>query len=246
MAYEHFALIYDQLMSEAPYGKWVNWIKQTAEKYHCPGRKVLELGCGTGEISLLLTKEGYDVTGLDLSEDMLSIAQEKIIRNDCCIQLYQQDMRDFCLSDKFDMVIVCCDSLNYLKNMDEVKSTFKNVFDHLNDEGLFLFDVHSLHKINNIFQNQQFSLAEEEISYIWGCYPGEEPHSVFHELTFFQRKPSGLYERFDETHYERSFSVDEYSQALKDSGFDILDITADFTHRKPQPDSERIFFSVKK
>ncbi|MFC7393282.1 class I SAM-dependent DNA methyltransferase [Scopulibacillus cellulosilyticus] len=200
----------------------------------------------TGEISLLLKKEGYDVSGVDLSEDMLAIAQEKAAGTNHAISLYQQDMRDFYLPDQFDMVIVCCDSLNYLNNMDEVKSTFKNVFDHLNDKGLFLFDVHSLHKINHLFHNHQFSLAEEDIAYIWECFPGEQPHSVFHELTFFRKKASGLYERFDETHYERTFPIDEYKKTLADTGFDILEVTADFTGEKPMPTSERIFFSVKK
>ena len=110
---------------------------------------------------------------------------------------------------------------------------------------MFLFDVHSTHKIDHVFQSQTFADAAEDISLIWNAFPGEAANSVEHELTFFIRTENGLYERFDELHQQRTFPPDLYKKWLNEAGF-IEAVTADFTNDAPTNESERIFFKAKK
>lgn len=141
--------------------------------------------------------------------------------------------------------MICCDSLNYLKDEKDVLDTFKSVFSLLKDDGLLLFDVHSVYKMDDVFPGSTYADQDEEISVIWQSFPGEAVHSVVHDLTFFVEN-GGVYERFDETHEQRTFETEEYTRFLRASGFDVQQITADFSDRKPAPDTERHFYTAKK
>ncbi|TCP32320.1 methyltransferase family protein [Scopulibacillus darangshiensis] len=246
MAYEQFSRLYDDLMEDAPYDQWVTFVKRASKFADRPIHHILDIGCGTGEISLRLAQLGYALTGVDISDDMLAIAQEKALEDNRLFPLFQQDMRELSLSDTFDMAIIFCDSLNYLESLNDVKETFIKVYEHLNGGGLLLFDVHSLHKINELFVNRQFCLNEDKVAYIWESFPGPEPNSVYHDLTFFSELPSGLYQRFDETHFQKTYSVKEYLNALQEAGLCCLNLSADFTSLAPNEESERVFFIAKK
>ena len=116
---------------------------------------------------------------------------------------------------------------------------------HLKQGGLFLFDVHSLYKMNTLFIDQTYAYNGEEISYIWQCYEGEYPHSVEHELTFFQLDhATNQYHRYDELHLQRTFPIEQYEKWLLDSGFELLAVTADFQDTKPSEQIRKnIFYS---
>ncbi|PLS01219.1 class I SAM-dependent DNA methyltransferase [Neobacillus cucumis] len=247
MSYEQFAYLYDELMKDAPYDQWVSFVKECLVKYDVKAKSLLDLACGTGELSVRFAKHGFDVTGVDLSEDMLSVAQAKSEVNGIKIPFFQQNMADLDGQGQFDVIGVFCDSLNYLQTEEEVKSTFKNVHQHLQDHGVFIFDVHSIHKITDVFINQTFALNEEDVSYIWNSFPGEYPNSVEHELTFFVLEDrSGKYDRIDELHFQRTYPIEQYSNWLEAAGFQLVEISADFEHAEPTPYSERIFFVAKK
>ena len=148
---------------------------------------------------------------------------------------------------QFDMVGIFCDSLNYLQNEQEVISTFERVYEHTVQGGLFLIDVHSLYKMKELFAEQTYAFNGEEISYIWQCFAGEHPYSVEHELTFFElEKTSGLYRRYDELHFQRTFPIEQYADWLRKTGFEILSVTADFEDKTPDETSERIFLTARK
>ncbi|WP_102274497.1 class I SAM-dependent DNA methyltransferase [Cytobacillus massiliigabonensis] len=247
MTYGKFAYLYDELMKDVPYDKWVELVKGHVSKYNITGKRLLDLACGTGELSIKFAEEDFEVTGVDLSEDMLMVAQGKAADKAMSVQFFQQNMAELEGLGKFDVIGIFCDSLNYLQSEQEVMNTFSRVYDHLDDQGLFIFDVHSIHKIMQIFMNQTFALNDEEISYIWHSYQGEHPNSVEHDLSFFvldQR--SGQYERYDELHFQRTFPIDVYGNWLKDSGFEVLKVTADFEAVSPNTQSERIFFICRK
>lgn len=247
MSYEKFAYLYDELMSDAPYEKWVDFVQEKRVKYKQEGQSLLDLACGTGELSIRFAKKGFDVTGVDLSENMLSIAMAKSENEGLKIPFFQQDMTELDGLKTFDIIGIFCDSLNYLQSKEMVEQTFLNVFRYLNKGGLFIFDVHSVYKINEIFLNQTFALNEEHLAYIWNSFPGEFPNSVEHELSFFVLdEKTRKYDRFDELHFQRTFSVEEYSHLLVSSGFDLLEINADFNSKEPEADSERIFFIAQK
>ncbi|MCA0171798.1 class I SAM-dependent DNA methyltransferase [Bacillus sp. RAR_GA_16] len=240
-SYERFSYVYDRLMEEAPYGEWVDLVKKEADT-----GKVLDLGSGTGECSVQLAQVGFDVTAVDLSEHMLSVAQDKAIEAKLPIKFLQQDMRNLDTGEMYDVVTIFCDSLNYVTDLEGVKATLAKVYQHLKPGGIILFDVHSLYKIQTLFVGNTFSSNEDDISYIWNSFAGEEEGAVEHELSFFVENEEGLYERFDEVHYQRTFSIKEYKDSLREAGFDMISVTADFTTLTPNQTSERLFFRAVK
>ncbi|MFY4774854.1 class I SAM-dependent DNA methyltransferase [Metabacillus sp. RGM 3146] len=243
MIYRGFASVYDQLMSEAPYGQWRDYLQSCMDRYGNGGKRVLDTGCGTGEIAVLLKEAGFDVTGADLSEEMLSVAHQKAVEKGFSIPFYQMDMRDMSgFSPLFDGIFICCDSLNYLLTEDDVQAAFRQAFGNLEKNGLLIFDVHSPYKMSNIFAGATFADAGEEASYIWNCFEGEYPLSVEHELTFFIEEEDGRYERFDELHKQRTFTVQQYKEMLAIEGFSVIAVHADFLKESPLDRAERIFF----
>ncbi|MDF0728560.1 class I SAM-dependent methyltransferase [Cytobacillus sp. S13-E01] len=248
MSYQQFAYLYDDLMRDIDYSQWITFIKEMLQKNEVNKEqlRVLDLACGTGELSVRLAKEGYDVTGIDLSEDMLSVAQAKAMSSNKSISFYQQNMAELAGHDPFDVIIIFCDSLNYLPSSEEVQQTFQRVFDQLVLGGLFMFDIHSIYKMEHIFMDQTFVSNDEDISFIWNCYPGQYPYSVEHDLSFFVKKDENSeYIRYDEVHEQRTFPVDDYKTWLSNAGFTILEISADF-NSPLSTQSERILFTVKK
>lgn len=247
MSYEKFAYLYDELMQDAPYDKWVQFQLEQVKTMGFQGKKLLDLACGTGELSVRLAQKGFEVTGVDLSSDMLAVARHKAEELGFSIPFFEQDMAELEGLGTFDIVGIFCDSLNYLPSEEKVARTFSKVCQHLTDGGILIFDVHSVYKMNELFIDQTYTLNEDHLAYIWNCFQGEFPNSVEHELSFFVLdEKSGKYDRFDELHQQRTFSVAQYSTWLKKAGFEILDINADFTVQKPQPNSERIFFLAQK
>lgn len=247
MSYERFAYVYDYLMQDVPYDGWLEFVNKQAKAYSIQGGSVLDIACGTGELSLSLVRDGYDVTGVDLSQDMLMVAQEKALEMNVKLNLFQQDMSKLDSLGEYDLITIFCDSLNYLEDEKDVKNTFKSVYAHLNHDGLFLFDVHSIYKMTQIFINQTFTLSDEHVSYIWDCFPGEAPNSVEHELTFFVKdEETNQYDRVEELHKQRTYPILTLNEWLEDAGFEVLNISADFTEAAPTDHSERIFFTCKK
>ncbi|ANB61735.1 class I SAM-dependent DNA methyltransferase [Anoxybacteroides amylolyticum] len=245
MTYESFAYWYDALMSEAPYDEWKAFVERKVRQYGgADAKRVVDVGCGTGELAVRLAKDGFFVTGVDLSENMLAVAQEKAERERVSVGLFQQNMTELDVPP-VDIVVIFCDSLNYLLTETDVMQTFRRVYTTLQEGGLFLFDVHSIYKME-LFQGETFADSDESISYIWQCEPLDTPHTVAHELTFFVQTNRGLYERYDESHVQRTFTQQQYEQWLADAGFTVLEVCADFTDSAPCDTSERIFFVAKK
>ncbi|MCR8870431.1 class I SAM-dependent DNA methyltransferase [Peribacillus frigoritolerans] len=247
MTYERFAYVYDELMKDAPYEKWLMILTAKLEQYGIDGRKVLDLACGTGEMTVELAQHGFEVTGVDLSDEMLLVANEKAVKLGLSIPLFQQNMAELEGLGQFDCVTIFCDSLNYLRDEEDIVKTFSRVHEHLKDGGLFMFDIHSLYKMEEIFSDHTFAVNGEEVSYIWDCFPGEEPYSVEHDLSFFVRDDeSGLYDRFDELHYQRTYPVEQYKKWLEQAGFTVFEILADLEEAPLVTETERILFVASK
>ncbi|MDR6122289.1 SAM-dependent methyltransferase [Bacillus sp. SLBN-46] len=247
MSYEQFAYLYDELMKDAPYDEWVSFVKEQLVNYNVTGVRLLDLACGTGELSIRFANEGFQVTGVDLSSDMLAVAQAKAETKGIHIPLFEQNMIDLEGQGQFDVIGIFCDSLNYLHTEEEVKVTFSSVFQHLTLDGLFMFDVHSTYKISHGFIDQTFAVNDEGLSYIWNSFSGEKEYSVEHDLSFFVLdEMSGKYDRYDEIHYQRTYPIEQYSDWLNEAGFELLKVCADFEPKSPEPQSERIFFVARK
>jgi len=246
MSYQDFAYLYDALMQDAPYEEWLKFLEEINVKYQHKAKKVLDVGCGTGAIAIPLAQKGLDVIGIDLSEDMLAVAQNKSAELGMNIQWLQQDMTQLELTLPVDTILCLCDSINYVLEDSEVQKTFQGFFDYLIEDGLLLFDTHSIYKMEHIFAEQTYGSSDEELSYLWQCHYDEETKIVEHELSFFVQHEDGLYQRYDELHQQKALPIERYIELLERVGFTVLQVSADFTHEQPGAMSERIFFVARK
>ncbi|MBC1449697.1 class I SAM-dependent methyltransferase [Listeria welshimeri] len=243
MSYEYFPGFYDRLMDSELYDEWIEF---SAEFIDDSPKKVLDLACGTAEFALRLSFLGHQVTGVDLSKEMVAVAKEKVAAAEINLPILEQDMSKLALNQSFDVVTCFCDSLNYLETEQTLEETIQAVSTHLEPNGLFLFDVHSVFKIDQGFKDYTYGDSDEEISTIWNSFPGEFPHSVEHELTFYILGENDTYNRVDELHKERTYPITTYENLLKKYNFTKIEVYADFGFEKPTNTSERIFFVARK
>lgn len=239
-SYERFAAVYDELMQDVPYDQYVNWVKSHAPSDNYPN--LLDVGCGTGTLSFMFHQQGYHVSGIDLSEDMLAVANERLQAANVSLPLYAMSMDELEGFSELDVVTIPIDSINYLREEQAVVETLKRIYSSLRDGGQLFFDVHSLYKMDVIFMESPFTFDDGEITYIWHTEQGDFEHSVYHQMTFFVKdETTELFERFDEEHFQRSFAIDTYVNWLTEIGFSKVEVTADWTEQSPTNDSERIF-----
>ncbi|MBC2359055.1 class I SAM-dependent methyltransferase [Listeria welshimeri] len=243
MSYEYFPGFYDRLMDSELYDEWIEF---SAEFIDDSPKKVLDLACGTAEFALRLSFLGHQVTGVDLSKEMVAVAKEKVAAAEINLPILEQDMSKLALNQSFDVVTCFCDSLNYLETEQALEETIHAVSTHLEPNGLFLFDVQSVFKIDQGFKDYTYGDSDEEISTIWNSFPGEFPHSVEHELTFYILGENDTYNRVDELHKERTYPITTYENLLKKYNFTKIEVYADFGFEKPTNTSERIFFVARK
>lgn len=247
--YEAFADLYDTLMEDAPYSKWLEMVKATLplEGGESKKNRLLELGSGTGTLALSLLKAGYSLTVSDYSSEMLTVAEQKIRREGYDrASFYLLDMSEFDLETLYDGVLIFCDALNYLPDELAINQTFQNVYQHLEDGGYFLFDVHSTKKMALFLNDTTYGSSDEAISYLWECFEGEAPYSVSHDLTFFIQQDNGLYARVEETHEQRTYSLSTYRSLLESNGFHIKTILGDFHTPVDLEEAERWIFIAQK
>lgn len=249
MSYDKMALVYDVLMEDAPYDQWVSFTENMFAEFGVNISSVADLGCGTGQITRRLAKKGYELYGVDFSSEMLTYAEQASHAEQLDIQWIQQDLRRLNKFPQMDAAISYCDVINYITDESEIKQVFHNVHEILKDKGLFLFDVHSINHVESDLKGETFAEIYDDLSYVWLCQPGEHQGEVVHELTFFVQDQL-KYDRFDETHHQRTFPIDKYEDLLVDTGFIIRGVYADFSTTPLQTEedtnSERIFFVCQK
>ncbi|MEC5422191.1 class I SAM-dependent methyltransferase [Virgibacillus sp. C22-A2] len=247
MAYQDMALLYDKLMAGAPYDQWIEFTHKVFEQSGKEFNAIADLGCGTGEITVKLAKAGYKMTGIDYSSEMLTYAEHKASEAKVTVQWLQQDLRDLDGLTELDAAVSYCDVINYITDEEEISSVFNRVAASLREGGLFIFDIHSLYHVEHHFINQTFADVMEDTSYIWFCMEGEQPGEMFHDLTFFSLD-GDKYERFEEYHHQRTYSIKFYQRLLKDAGFNNLQVYGDFSLERNSLNekTERIFFIAEK
>lgn len=247
MPYQNLAPLYDQMMKHAPYDKWYKFTKGIINNYQVNVSRIADLGCGTGEITIQLGKDNYEMYGIDFSAEMLAHASEKAFQKGLNINWIKQDLRDLKGLEKIDLAISYCDVINYITKRSDIKKVFKNVYEILKEDGLFIFDVHSVYHVENNLLNKTFADVKDDYSYIWFCYEGEEEGEMQHDLTFFQRK-ANKYIRFQELHQQKTYPSQLYKELLAASGFTNIKMYSDFNLENDQFTSkgERIFFSAQK
>lgn len=243
-SYASFAYIYDELMTDIPYAEYVEWVRMHAPVESFP--KLLDIGCGTGTLALQFDAAGYHVAGVDLSEDMLAMAQTRTEAMGRSIPFFAMSMDELDGFSDVDVAVIPIDSINYVTEESAVVETLKRVYEALREGGQLFFDVHSLFKMNDIFLDGPFTYDDGQVTYVWHTEPGEHEHSVYHQMTFFVEGEDERYDRFDEEHYQRTFAPEHYKMWLEEIGFSQVDITADWLPEAPTAQSERVFIRAVK
>lgn len=238
--YNRFAYLYDELMNDFDYENWFNYIENIFIRYNKSPKDILEMACGTGNLSYYIAKKGYKLTCFDLSDEMLAIAYQKMMKFQNA-KILNQDMIDFKLNKKFDSIISICDSINYIIDEKDLLKVFENAYHHLQEDGIFIFDINSYYKLKEIIGNNIFIEDREEIFYSWDNYYDEEEDICDFYLTFFVKEGS-TYTRFDEVHRERAYHTNKIVELLKKAGFNKIDYFEGFTFDNIKEDTERINF----
>ncbi len=240
-SYESFASVYDLFMSDVDYDEWVDYIGEIWKKFNIKPDLICELGCGTGNISLRLSKKGFDVIGIDNSDDMLSEARQKAENEKLDVLFLLQDMREFELYGTVNCILCLCDSLNYITEEDDVLTVFKLVNNYLHPNGLFVFDLNTEYKFKNIYGENTFSEITDDAAYIWENYYDEDEQINEYYLNFFVKNHMGSYDRTEEEHYERAYSLDTIKSLIEKSGMKFEAAYDAFTFEPARQDSERIY-----
>lgn len=235
-SYNIFAEYYDLLTENAEYEKRCEYICNFFDEYGSKGADVLDLACGTGKITALLSEKGYNVTGLDLSSDMLTKAK----LNSPEALFFCGDMTDFDLGVKFDKCLCSLDAVNHLSDIDAVKNCFKCVYNSLKDNGVFVFDANTIYKHKYIIGDKTFVFDEEDFFLSWDNILNEDA-SVEIFLDFFV-KCGDVYRRYSESFTERAYESAQLKEALEAAGFSVLGIYDDLSLENEKIDSQRIYF----
>ncbi len=239
-AYTGFAGVYDRFMDNVPYEEWVGYLCGILGEYGISEGLALDLGCGTGSITEGLAAAGYDMIGVDVSPEMLEIAMDKKEQSGYDILYLLQDMREFELYGTVRAVICACDSVNYIMNLEELEHVFALVNNYLDPSGIFVFDFNTEYKFRELLGDQTFAEDREEASFIWDNYYDEETGINEYELTLFIREEDGRYGKYQETHFQRSYTLDEIRDSLRRAGMEFVAAYDGYTKEPPRPESERI------
>lgn len=244
--YSALADIYDEFMSEIPYEKWAGFIKNLLYEHGIRDGLILDLGCGSGTLTNLLSDMGYDMIGVDGSCEMLNYAKEKQGERD--ILYLNQDIREFELYGTVRAIVSTCDTLNYVTAPEEIKKVFKLVNNYLDPDGLFIFDLHTEYYYREILSDNVFAATDEDCAYIWENRYDMDERINEYNVTIFKRmtEDESLYERNEEIHTERAYSVVDIKQYLNEAGLRLLSVYDGYKSSPLDPFSDRAVFVSKK
>ena len=239
-AYTSFAQVYDLFMDNVPYDQWCRYITELLREYGIQDGLVLELGCGTGVLTRKLAAKGYDMIGVDYSEDMLEIAMDHRQEGEDILYLLQ-DMREFELYGTVRAAVSICDSMNYIVEYQDLVQVMKLVNNYLDPGGIFIFDLNTPYKYEEILGENTFAENRPEGSFIWENYYDGETGINEYDLTLFVREKEGIYPKFEETHYQRAYELEQVRRAIKEAGLEFVAAYDAGTHKPVQQDSQRIY-----
>lgn len=245
--YSDFAYVYDVLMQDVQYTQWADYLEELFQKF-CVKKPelVLDMACGTGNLTLEMARRGYDMIGIDMSPDMLSCAMEKSAECGISPLWVCQDMRAFELYGTMDAILCTMDSMNYMEDVPDMEQVLQLVCNYLNPGGLFIFDMNTPYKLQHILGNNLFYEIRDDITYLWrNEYLPEEKKCNF-DLTFFVREAEDVYRRLEEEQQQRAWTIDEIKHLLQKTGLELLEVYEAFTQSPPSEEAERIFYIARR
>jgi len=243
-SYEALARCYDALTEDVDYPRRADFVERLMGRSRVPVHTVLDLACGTGSMTYLLSQKGYELIGADGSEEMLAAAREK------CADLtgepplfLHQEMTGLDLYGTVEAAVCCLDSLNYLTSPRDVRRTFQRLRLFVQPGGVLIFDVNSPYKLRSL-DNQVFLDEREEIYCVWRTEYEKRGKICSYFMDIFTRRPDGAWDRSFEEHRQRSYEPEELRAWLEEAGFTDIRTWGDCRMRAPREDEERIYFSA--
>ena len=239
-SYQALAGAYDALTEDVDYQRRADYLEKLFRRSRIPVHTVLDLACGTGSITWLLTERGYELIAVDASEEMLSAARDNACGQGLTAVFLHQSMPQLDLYGTVDAAVCCLDSLNYLTRPRDVRRTLERLRLFIAPGGVLIFDVNTPEKFRRM--DGQVFLDETEDSY---CVWRPEVHRGLctYYMDLFRRLPGGSWQRSLEIHEERCYTVEELTQWLREAGFTAIRTHGDAVLRPPRPDEQRIYFS---
>ncbi len=250
--YTGFAEVYDEMMDNIPYLEWENFLLQLLFLNNVkPDAIITEIGCGTGTMTELLADEGFNMSGIDLSEDMLRLAREKCPD----ITFKQMDMRELVLDEPQDVIISIADSMNYLETVDDLSKTMKGVYNALVPGGVFIFDLKTEFFFKNVVRNRTFRGRGKGFSYVWKNFYDEDAKCHTYDVTIKHKTQKYInisegenLNQFihNEKHKQHVFTAQDIKQAAIYGGFKSAKVYGNMTFEKPRLNDERIYVVLTK
>lgn len=242
--YRIFAKIYDKVYRDDQefdfYDGYMKFIDNAVATYNLQVTSALEVACGTGNLGKMLLDRGWQVDGIDQSEQMLAIAQQKGINT------FHSDFRNFSTGNKYDLALCIFDSLNYAQSAKDMTNIFRTVAKHLERGGVFLFDLNSDYKIARI-PSPDFKMEYGEYGddhYVW-LNSGDKDTWIA-DLIYFEKQESGLYKLHREHHVEKGHAMEEIMNSIAQAGLEFIEVYSNFDLEPLKTDSWRWFFVTKK
>lgn len=245
MSYDNFSRFYDMLTDNVEYEKRADYFCGLLSMCGIKEGILLDLGCGTGSVSVKMAEKGFDVIGVDSSIGMLNAAQQKMFESGRHMLLLNQKMQEIDLYGTVDCAICVLDGINHLDSAEDVRKTFEKVSLFMNPGGAFAFDVNTIHKHKNVLADNAFVFEPDGLFCVWQNNYNSSDNSVEISLDFFE-KEDGVYYRTGESFSERAYELDEIKKWLEDSGFEVVGIFDDLTTDEVRADSEKAVFLARK
>ncbi|MBE6701452.1 MAG: class I SAM-dependent methyltransferase [Ruminococcaceae bacterium] len=233
---------YDILNSDVDYEKYADYLSTF---FDVKGSNLLDLGCGTGDLSLIFATRGARVLGLDASFEMLTLAQHKADKKGLDVFYTCQDMTSFTTSRQYDAVISTFDSLNYLKSKTDLDRTFQSVYSELKDGGVFLFDMNSEYKFTHVYKDNSYVLENDGVFCAWENYFDEKNKKCHFYINIFAEE-KGKYTRYYEEQTQKMFLLKDIKASLKKCGFTLENVYSDFDKNEITKTTERYYFVARK
>lgn len=241
--YSEFANVYDIMQYDVDYDFWHEQILKRIDAFRPETKKILEMACGTGTMAISLSKSGFITEGLDLSEDMLTIASSKASMEKQKIKFYNQNMIDFETRKQYDVILCLCDGMNYLNDGEQFLSAVNQVRKHLLPGGLFIFDLSTIYKLSQVIGNSTFAETFDHSAYIWENEYDEESNQLNFLLTLFVDDGS-MYKRIEEYHQQRAYHIEEVIKIIE-ADFEILELIDGDSFEAIEELSQRMCFVLK-
>lgn len=233
---------YDELNSEVDYEGYADYL---TSHFDVQTATVLDLGCGTGDMSHILAERGANVIGLDASSEMLTLANHKAEKKRLKIFYTCQNMTSFSTGHCYNAVISTFDCLNYLLTKADLVRAFTCVSGELADGGVFIFDMNTEYKFKNVYADNSYVLESDNVFCAWENYYDEKSKKCDFYINIFARE-KGLYRRYSEEQTERMFTLSEIKSALKSAGLTFVSVSSDFDGSPVTDNTERYYFIARK